>query len=262
MTTIDLSVWQMVAVFGLLVLPLGLVAIFCRSLLWDAIWAMARMTAQLLLVGVYLKFVFEINSLYLNALWMLVALAVADASILKQARLRWRPFVLGTLTGTAIASVAVTLIFVMGIIQPEPIYDARYLIPIFGMTLGNCLRGNVIALERFYHGVRRNEREFVNRLLLGASRYESIQPFMKDALVAALGPMVATMATMGIVALPGMMTGQILGGSLPLLAIKYQIAIMICIFSVMVTGAVLNLVLTVRSGFDEFGMLRQEIFVS
>ena len=168
---------------------------------------------------------------------------------------------MSSLAGTAIASLTIASVLVLAIIQPDPAFDARYIIPIFGMTLGNCMRGNVLTLERFYSTIRENEKEFLTRQMLGATLLEAIQPYLIRSLRGALAPMLATMATMGIVSLPGMMTGQILGGSSPMTAIKYQIAIMVCIFTVTVIGALLNILLSIPKGFDKYHMLRQEIFV-
>ena len=260
MNTIDLTNLQMLAIFGIFLIPLILIAVLRLGILRDTIYSALRMTAQLFLIGLYLKYIFDLNSLLLNAVWMIAVILVADYSILKQAGLKRNIFFTRIFFGTLFASASITLIFVMAIIQPDPLYDARYLIPIFGMTLGNCMRGNVISLERFYGGLRKNEREHITSMLSGATLYESITPFLRNALLTALNPMIATMATMGIVSLPGMMTGQILGGSLPLTAIKYQIAIMICIFSVMIVGSFINIIITLPVGFNPYGMLRKDIF--
>jgi putative ABC transport system permease protein len=122
------------------------------------------------------------------------------------------------------------------------------------------MRGNVIALERFYSGIRQNEKEFITYQMLGASLSEATRPYWRSAMRAAIAPSLSTMATIGIVSLPGMMTGQILGGSTPITAIKYQIAIMICIFSSMIISAACNILLTNRAAFNAYGMLKQDIF--
>jgi len=98
--------------------------------------------------------------------------------------------------------------------------------------------------------------------MLGATLSEAVRPYMQKALQAAAGPLLATIATMGIVSLPGMMTGQILGGSMPVMAIKYQIAIVISIFSAMILASGLNLLFSMKIAFDDFGMLRGDIFKS
>jgi putative ABC transport system permease protein len=162
--------------------------------------------------------------------------------------------------GVAGSTLFVSGWFILFSIKPDPLYDARYLIPIIGMVLGNCLRSNVLSLERFYSSIRKNEKEYMTYLLLGATLREAIRPYLKDAIKAAVAPSIATMATMGIVSLPGMMTGQILGGSLPATAIKYQIGIMICIFTAMVLAAFVNILLSLSVAFDEQQRLNLNIF--
>jgi len=85
-------------------------------------------------------------------------------------------------------------------------------------------------------------------------------PYFQNSLHAALKPMLATMLTTGIVAIPGMMSGQILGGSSPLVAIKYQITIMIAIFVSLNISVSLTLLFSIRSSFDGFGILSEHVF--
>ena len=127
---------------------------------------------------------------------------------------------------------------------------------------GNCLRSNVLSLERFYSGIRKNENEFMTYLMLGATLREAVRPYLRDAIKAAVNPSIATMATMGIVSLPGMMTGQILGGAMPMTAIKYQIGIMICIFTAMVVAALVNILLSLPVAFDDHQRLKEDIFAA
>lgn len=117
-----------------------------------------------------------------------------------------------------------------------------------------------MSLERFYSGIRKNENKFMTYLMLGASLREAVRPYLRDAIKAAINPSIATMATMGIVSLPGMMTGQILGGAMPMAAIKYQIGIMICIFTAMVVGSLVNVLLSLAIAFDDYQRLRPEVF--
>lgn len=95
--------------------------------------------------------------------------------------------------------------------------------------------------------------------MLGASRGEAVQPFLREAVKAAINPTVAGMATMGLVSLPGMMTGQILGGADPWVAVKYQIAIMLCIFTSTALAALLNLRLSIHLAFNAFDGLREDL---
>ena len=139
------------------------------------------------------------------------------------------------------------------------------------MTLGNCLRANIIGIGRFYKDIHREDKAYLLSLAQGANLGEAVFPYLRSALQAALAPTLATMATIGLVSLPGMMTGVILGGQSPLPAIKYQIAIMLSIFSgtasttrsASVTPALTILVtiqLTLPKCFDGYGILDRRIF--
>ncbi len=214
---------------------------------------------QIVLVGLYLGVLFDLNNLWLNIFWFVIMLCVANTTIIARAGLRLRFFFLPGLTGVTLGTLTAVIVVVFLAIRPTPAYDARYLIPIGGMILGNCLRGNVLALERFYSSIQKNQKEFTTYLYMGATLNEATRPFFQVAIRAAASPHIATMATLGIVSLPGMMTGQILGGSFPIVAIKYQIAIMLAVFSAMALSAFLNIRLSMAVAFDDFGNLRREV---
>ncbi len=257
--TIDLSYWSLLVIYGLLVIPVAVFRITGVNLIRASAVSIVRMSAQLALVGLYLGFLFELNNLWLNIAWLIIMLLVANISIIGSAGLKLRFFFVPTLIGVALSTIIVLAVFVFIAIHPSPLYDARYLIPIAGMILGNCLKGNVLALERFYSAIRKNEREFSTYLFMGAQLNEAARPYFRQAILAANAPHVATMATLGIVSLPGMMTGQILGGAFPIVAIKYQIAIMISIFSSMALSSYLNIRLSMAIAFDDFQNLRREV---
>ncbi|MGR9085670.1 MAG: ABC transporter permease [Gammaproteobacteria bacterium] len=259
METLDIELPQMALLYGLCLLPWLLLWLIGLRLSRDIGTGILRMSIQLALVGIYLKALFDLNHPWLNGLWILVMLIVADLTILRRAGLKARYFGLATLTAIAASVLFSTAYLVVLVIQPAHFYDARYVVPLAGMILGNCLQGNVIALERFYSELRRNENEYATYLMLGATRWEAVRPYFRNAIKAALNPAIAGMATMGLVSLPGMMTGQILGGSEPLLAVKYQIAIMICIFTSSTLACIINLKLSLNIAFNAFDVLREEV---
>lgn len=256
----DIGFGSLAAGYLLLLLPLAILLYLRVPILKETGIAIARMTVQLLFVGFYLQVVFRLNSPWLNLGWVLVMVCVADGSILRGCRLRMRRFVLplfiALLAGTAIPVLA----FVGPILQRPTWLDAQYVIPLAGMVLGNCLRADIIGLKYFYEGVVDHEKAYHQSLAQGARLQEAVQPFFRDALQAALLPTVATMATIGLVALPGMMTGVILGGANPLTAIKYQIAIMIAIFSGTSVTVFLAIWLTIRNSFTAYGILDRSVF--
>ena len=259
MQTLDIALPRMALLYGLCLLPWGLLWLLGLRLSQDIAVSILRMSIQLALVGIYLKMLFDLNHPWLNGLWILMMLVVADLSILKRAGLKVRYFALATFMAIASSILFTTAFLVILVIQPVHFYDARYIVPLAGMILGNCLQGNVIALERFYSALRKNENEYATFLMLGATRWEAVLPYFRDAIKAAINPTIAGMATMGLVSLPGMMTGQILGGSEPWLAVKYQIAIMICIFTSTTLAGVINLKLSLAIAFNAFDVLREDV---
>jgi putative ABC transport system permease protein len=259
MEALDITAPRMALLYGVVVLPWLLLGMIGLGLSGAIVSGVIRMSLQLALVGIYLKTLFTLNNPWLNGLWVLVMLVVAGWTILKRAGLRRRYFFAATFAAVTAGVLFSTAYLLLLVIRPSLYYDARYLVPLAGMILGNCLQGNVIGLERFYAAIRKSENEYLTYLLLGATRREAIRPYFREAVKAAINPTLASMATLGLVSLPGMMTGQILGGSEPWLAVKYQIAIMLCIFTSTVLASILNLALSVNIAFNEFDVLKDDI---
>lgn len=258
METLDIGLPQMAVLYGVVLLPWLLLGLIGLRLHRDIGINLLRMTVQLGLIGVYLKTLFTLNDPWLNGLWILAMLVVADLTILRRTGLNRRYFFVATFLAVAVSVLFSTAYLLFLVIKPPLFYDARYLVPLTGMILGNCLQGNVIGLERFYTTLSKNENEYLTYLLLGATRWEAVRPYFREAVKAAINPTLAGMATMGLVSLPGMMTGQILGGGDPWLAVKYQIAIMLCIFTSSTLASLLNLKLSLNIAFNEFDVLKEE----
>ena len=260
MNIIEIGPWQLAAAYLLLAFPFAIMLWYRIPILGDTAVALVRMTVQLLFVGLYLQVIFELNIVWLNAAWLLVMVTVADVSILRSCSLRLRrlalPLFAALLAGTAVP----LLLFVGLILRRDNLLDAQYAIPIGGMVLGNCLRADIVGVRTFYEGIRTGEKAFLQSLAQGALLHEAIRPSIRQAARAALAPTIATMATIGLVALPGMMTGVILGGASPVTAITYQIAIMIAIFSGTAITIALGLRLTARTSFTPYGPLDPTIF--
>ncbi|MFH2057374.1 MAG: ABC transporter permease [Pseudomonadota bacterium] len=189
-----------------------------------------RMCVQLGFVGIYLKFLFKFNSAWLNMAYLLIMVSIACQSIIQSCNLKVRLFFIPVFFSLFIPFSVILLFFNGVVVKIDNLFEAKYLIPIGGMLLGNCLRSIIVGLDRFYSCIHKDEKTYLTSLSLFASRIPALKPYFKDSFLAAITPRIASMATIGLVSLPGMMTGQILGGSLPIVAIKYQIAIMFSIF--------------------------------
>lgn len=260
MTANDISLANLLIYYSLLLIPILIFINFKIKMIKELIISVIRMTIQLGLVGIFLKYIFLWDNIVLNIGWIIIMLVVANYNIIKKANLNMRIFFIPTLTGLSVGTIIIVTTFLYVLVKPTPFYAARYLIPITGMILGNCLRSNILGLERFYHQIKIREEEYLTYLSLGATFSEAILPFAKEALITALNPMIASIATIGLVALPGMMTGQILGGSFPLTAIKYQIAIMLAIFVSMSLSVVINLHISFKIAFNSYALLKEDIF--
>jgi putative ABC transport system permease protein len=257
---IDIQWVRLSLVYLLLIFPLAAVLWYRVPLAGRIALASVRMTVQLLFVGVYLQVIFKYDNPWYNLTWLIVMLAVADVSVLRGCGFRVRKFWLPLFIALAVG-VAIPLMVLISLALNRPrLMEARYVIPIAGMILGNCLRANIVGIGRFYQEIRSSERAYLHSLAQGASLSEAVRPFVRDAFQAALAPTTATMATIGLVSLPGMMTGVILGGTDPSTAIKYQIAIMLSIFSGTAMTIFLAVQFTMKRSFDAYGVLLRDIF--
>jgi putative ABC transport system permease protein len=142
------------------------------------------------------------------------------------------------------------------VIGVQPWYQPQYLIPLLGMLLGNTMSGVAIALDNLTRGAWDARGRIEARLLAGGTWDEAIADIRRDSLRAGLIPMVNAMATAGLVSLPGMMTGQILAGSPPMEAAKYQLLMMLLITAATGLGSLVAVSIGSRRLFDERERLR------
>ncbi len=260
MEIINISTKALAGYYLLLMFPLAIMLWFKVPIVGKTVIAVVRMTLQLLFVGFYLQVLFQRNNPWLNALWLVIMVGVADFSIARGCDLRAGRFVLPLFAALAAGTAVPLFAFMEMLLHRAGLMDAQYVIPIGGMILGNCLRADIIGIKNFYDSIEKGEKVFLHTLAQGARLHEAIRPYLRDACQAALLPTVATMGTIGLVALPGMMTGVIMGGADPMTAIKYQIAIMIAIFSGTAITVMLAILMTVKSSFTPFGTLNREAF--
>jgi putative ABC transport system permease protein len=258
-SALDIGTLGLLLGYLLLIFPIAFILYYRVQLLKPLTISVLRLTTQLLLVGVYLQFVFKLNAWWLNILWLVVMLAVADITLVNASRLKLRPFLAPIFVSLTIGT-GIPLLYLLGVILRLPdLLDARYFIPIAGMILGNSLRADIVGLNSFYSSLHEQEKIYLFSLSQGASFKEAVRPYLRRAYRASLAPTIATMATIGIVSLPGMMTGIILGGTDPFVAIKYQIAIMMAIFSGTALAVILGILLTLKTGFQGSGVLDSDI---
>ncbi len=208
-----------------------------RTLLINSV----RMTLQLAMIGFVLKWIFAQTSPVWTAGLATIMILVAGYEIVS--RLSRRPkgfstYLLGSGTLLLVGTLA-TGFAVIGIIGPDPWYQPRYVLPILGMVLGNAMTGIALTTSTLLEAANRDRAAIEARLSLGADRFSAVAETLRLALRTGLMPILNAMAASGVVALPGMMTGQILAGLDPIEATKYQIMIMFLIAGSTALGVVI-----------------------
>ena len=234
-----LSYFDLSIAASLLIFNAGLSMALGLDLEKRMIWAALRMVAHLLLVGLVLHVLFSQVSLWLTIVVGVVMGLFAGREILASQEHRLAGFWgygIGSST-MLMAGMVVTYFTLQGPLKPDPWYDPRYMIPLFGMILGNAMTGISLGLDNLTRLVKQEQSGIEAQLLLGASRWRAVRYVAQHALRTAFTPMLNSMAAAGVVFLPGMMTGQILAGAAPDQAVKYQILILFLIAGATGLGA-------------------------
>lgn len=245
MTYMPLSLTDL-ALSSVVLLVSGAISIALRLGLARSIAVAAiRMVLQLALVAILLKFIFEVNSVVWTLVFAAIMFAGAVYETVSRQRRRlpgWQSHMLGAVP-QFIAGLIVTLIASAAVIAGDPWYAPRYILPIAGMVLGNTMSGVSLVLETIGEGASRERAAIEAQLALGSSRYEAMADVLRRGVSTGLMPILSSMAATGIVALPGMMTGQILAGVNPVDAAKYQVMILL-----LISGATALAVLAAGAG--------------
>ncbi len=247
---IHLGNWQLgfaaMLILANLAISVGLRLGLARSLLVASI----RMVVQLLLVGFILESVFALQTPLPVIGIGLVMAALAGLAAVSRTRRRFPGVYWNSLLSVLGASFVITGAAMLGILNVHPWYLAQYAIPLLGMVLGNILNGISLALDRFMEGVAREGSLLESNLALGATRWEAAHPLINDSLRVGMIPTINSMMVMGVVSLPGMMTGQLLAGVLPTAAVRYQIVIMFMIAAATALGTLGVILLAFRALFN------------
>lgn len=247
----DISWVNLALSFIILLIPLAGFWYYRVGLTRSTLIAVARMVIQLSAVAVYLEFIFEQNNALLNSAWVLIMILVGVFTTLKRSGLNPRVLAI-PLFISGITSILIVDAFFLGVIIKLPyVFESQYFIPISGMILGNAMNHNIVGLNAYFEGLVNNQNLYYFLLINGESKKTAINPFIIRAIRKALNPMIANTSVMGLISLPGMMTGQILGGNSPSTAIRYQIMIMLAIFAGCSINLMLSIILGNKTAFDK-----------
>ena len=190
-----------------------------------------RTFAQLFILGYILKVIFNLDNVWLVLSIFLFMTFFAAWTIYSRVKEKQISFFFPVLFSMIISFFLVSFMVTAVVLGVEPWWKPQYFIPLGGMVIGNSMNAIAIALDRLLGDLRSNRKEVEMRLCLGADYKEASQEIVRDALKAGMIPSINSMMAVGMVFIPGMMTGQILSGISPLVAARYQIMVMCMIFA-------------------------------
>lgn len=208
--------------------------------------AAARTVVQLGAIGLILEWVFALDRWYYVVPVLAVMLVAAARAAIARSERRVPGAYLAAFGALVIASTTTAFAATEIVIGVDPWYEPRYVIPLVGMLLGNGLTGISLSLDRLLSDLVDRRQAVEARLALGASTWQAIHPWMQDAVRAGLVPIINSMMVVGLVSLPGMMTGQILAGADPVNAVAYQVLIMFMIAAATALGVIILCLLCYR----------------
>ena len=255
---IDLTILQVAIAYVFVILVLIFVRVRGIKREKEIIISSIRMTLQLVLVGYLLVYIFDNPNVYITIGIIVLMEAFAVFTIFRKFKKQLSgalkkviavSMVLGTLT--------CIVYFLLVVVRISPWYEPQYFIPIAGMIVGNSMTGISLGVKSLVEGMTLQRAVVEEALILGAAPQDASRSVINSAFDAAILPTLNSMVGMGIVFLPGMMTGQILSGIAPTTAIAYQIAIMLGILGAVALTVIIMLNWGYRTFFNRQHQLRQ-----
>lgn len=246
---IDIQLWRMIAAYIFVVLLLFIVKKRGISREKEIIISTIRMTLQLILTGYILVYLFN----NINPIFTIIVVVIMEIfainniwnnSKINLSKQLKKIIAISMLVGTLLS----LIYFLFVVINVSPWYNPRYFIPTAGMLIGNSMTGISLGVTRLVDGMKTQKHQVESALMLGATPKMASKEIVDKAFDSAILPTINSMVGMGIIFLPGMMTGQILSGTSPLTAIEYQIAIMLGILG----SVAFTVIIFVQFGYKTF----------
>lgn len=251
--TLNLSLSQLVLAASMVLVAMAISTWQHLGLTKSLAIGAVRGTVQLIFMGYVLVTVFRINEpLLIGLLMVLMVILAAHTAAGRQKenkddkkRVTYFAFI------SILISTTLTLFFVSQVvIDVDPWYSPQYLIPLAGMVIANSMNAAALGAERFASELCARRHHVEALLALGASPKEACEALMRKAVGAAMMPTISALMVVGLVSLPGMMSGQILSGVSPLLAVRYQLVVQFMIVSAAAMTSVMMVIFYARSFFD------------
>lgn len=250
---ITLTLWDIAIASLLLLITVGVSAYLRLGLIGTLLMAGVRTVVQLSMIGLILAWVFARESAWQVLMILTVMTLIASYSAKTRVKKPYTGLLLDSTLSLTLATGVVTAIAMMFILKVSPWYRPQYIIPILGLILGNSLTAISLTTNELVNALHANQALIKSRLSLSATPHEATHDLVKSAVLNGLTPTINSMMVVGLVSLPGMMTGQILAGADPTQAVRYQIITMFFICAGSTLSCTLSAVLVIRRFFDERG---------
>lgn len=252
-----MSAWNVFFAVLMLAVPAYFFWRFCPRLLTKAAMAVARMAAQLALVAFYLYWLFRVDSVVVNLIWLALMSVVGAFSVCSRAHLRNGVMAVPLVAGQVVAVIVVGLYLLLLVFHTAHPLSARWFVPVAGILLCEAQLACAVALRDYYSGLRRDNQMYDLLLGNGATHLEAVTPYLRHAVEKTFTPILANMAVVGLVVYPELTYGQMLGGFSPLGAVIVTAIIIVASLTVSVVSLIATLFLADRRAFDAYGHLRQ-----
>ena len=255
-TAIDIG-WLQLGLCLVFIVVAGIASLALRlGLQRDLAWGAARTFSQLFLLGLVLRYVFQVRTWWpvLVLFWVMIFFAslIIRGRVKERAVRHWDT----TFASMFLSYTLITVVITGVIVQVKPWYDPRYFLPLGGMIIGNSMNAIAVALDRLFGDLRKGSKQIEMKLSLGASWREAASDTARNAIKAGMIPSINAMMGVGLVFIPGMMSGQILAGANELVAVKYQIMVMLMLVGSTAVGSVLVVFVSLKRCFTREGTLR------
>lgn len=246
---VQLSIWQVLLAYVFVIVVLAIVRVRGVRREREILVASIRMTLQLIATGYVLGYVLENPNPLVTVAIILLMEAFACYTVFAKFKgrlskgLKW-----SVVTSLTTGTLTCLLYFLFVVVQVSPWYDPQFFIPIAGMIVGNSMTGVALGVKSLLDGMTSHRALVEEALILGATPAAATHRIINSTFDAAIMPTINSMVGMGIIFLPGMMTGQILSGTSPTTAVMYQIAIMAGILC----AVAVSVVMLLQSGYRTF----------
>lgn len=225
----------------------------------DLVVGTLRCFVQLMAVGYVLRSIFQANKWYWVVLIIIVMITVAGFDSVRREKKKspyTLPIVIGAIAAATISIMTLTVLF---IVKVDYWYNPQYIIPMMGMLIGNSMNGASLLINRLKAEIKNNKDKIEARLSLGATSKEAVGEHLRDSIQAAMIPSINSLMVVGLVSLPGMMTGQIIAGADPADSVRYQVVIMYMISASTAITVFISALLSYRQFFSKDFQIKEEL---